>query len=130
MCGLKEAILPSFIALIPKIESPVGINEFRPISLVGRIYKTVSKILSKRLKMVQPKWIDVNRFAFLGGRNMLDSVMIVNEVVDEAKKKKKPTLTFKLDYEKAYDSVRWDFLLYMLHRINFCSQWINLIKGC
>lgn len=89
----------------------------------------MSKILSKRLKQVFPKLIDVNQFTFLGGRNMLDSVLVVNEAVDEAKKKKKPTIVFKVDYEKAYDSVRWDFLLYMLRRMNFCDKWINWISG-
>lgn len=44
---------------------------------------------------------------------MLNSVLIVNEVFCEAKHRKKPTLVFKVDYEKVYDSVRWDFLLYI-----------------
>ncbi|XP_057432616.1 secreted RxLR effector protein 78-like [Lotus japonicus] len=94
------------------------------------IKKIVSKIISKRLKHVLSKLIDVNQFAFLGERNMMDSVLIVNEIVDEAKRKKKPTIIFKVDYEKAYDSVRWDFLLYMLRRMNFCDKWIKWIRGC
>lgn len=44
-----------------------------------------------------PKLIDDNQFAFLGERNMLDSVLIVNEVISEAKHKKKPTVLFKVD---------------------------------
>lgn len=46
------------------------------------------------MKRVLPKLIDANQFAFLGERNMLDSVLIVNEVKDEAKTKKIPTLIF------------------------------------
>lgn len=53
-----------------------------------------------------------------------------NEVIDEAKSKKKACLVFKVDYEKAYDSVNWNFLLYMLHRLGFCDKWIGWIRGC
>lgn len=42
----------SFIALIPKVDSPQGLNEFRPISLVNCIYKVISKVLANRLKRV------------------------------------------------------------------------------
>ncbi|XP_057448644.1 uncharacterized protein LOC130740150 [Lotus japonicus] len=107
----------------------MGLNDFRTISLVGCMYKIVSKILASRLKIKLSKLIDVNQFAFLGGRNMLDSVLIVNEIISEAKNKKIPSLVFKVDYEKAYDSVQWDFLLCMLQRMNFCNKWVTWIKG-
>ena len=61
---------------------------------------------------------------------MLHSVMIANEVVDEAKRCQKPCLVFKVDYEKAYDSVCWGFLIYMLKRMSFCSKWIQWVEGC
>lgn len=49
---LKKSIYSSFIALIPKTESPIDISEFRPISLVGYLYKIMAKILSKRISEV------------------------------------------------------------------------------
>ena len=51
-------------------------------------------------------------------------------ILDEAKRKNKPCIVFKVDYKKAYDSVSWDFLLYMLKRMSFCSRWILWIEGC
>ena len=60
------------------------------------------------------KVIDERQTAFMEGRHMLHSVVIANEVVDEAIRCKKSCLVFKVDYEKAYDSVCWDFLLYMM----------------
>ncbi|XP_057452145.1 uncharacterized protein LOC130743952 [Lotus japonicus] len=72
----------------------------------------------------------ITKFAFIGGRNMLDSVVVVNEVVHEAKSKKRPTIIFKVDYEKAYDSVLWDFLEYMMRRMRFSEKWISWILSC
>ncbi|XP_068483362.1 uncharacterized protein [Phaseolus vulgaris] len=56
--------------------------------------------------------------------------LVANEVLEEYKRKRKSCVFFKVDYEKAYDSVSWDFLYYMLERLGFCVQWICWIKGC
>lgn len=120
----------SFICLIPKVDSPLGLHEFRPISLVNCLYKVISKILANRLKSVIPSVIDECQSAFVGGRNMLDSVLVANEVIHEARMRKNSIFALKVDFEKAYDSVEWDFLFYMLRRMNFGSKWIMWIKNC
>lgn len=120
----------SFISLIPKIDNPQGLNDFRPISLVNCMYKVLSKLLANRLKGVMSSIIDECQFAFVGGKNMLDSVLIANEVFHEAKRNKLPTFLLKIDYEKAYDSVNWGFLIYMLGRLNFGERWIKWVKNC
>jgi len=71
-----------------------------------------------------------NQFTFIRGRNLLDGVVIANEVIHEAKTSKKPCLIFKVDFEKTYDSVSWDFLFYMLNRMGFHEKWVSWIKGC
>ena len=68
--------------------------------------------------------------AFIEGRHLSHSTLIENEVIHEAKRSNKPCLMFKVDYEKAYDSVSWDFLLYMLRRMGFCDRWLSWIEGC
>jgi len=98
------------------------------ISLVGCIYKIISKSLSLRLKSVLHKVIDQTQSAFLKGRGLLDSVVVANETIDEVKRKKKKCIVVKVDYEKAYDSIRWDFLFYMMERLGFCIRRINWIK--
>ena len=61
---------------------------------------------------------------------MLDSILIVNEVVDDAKRRKKPCLIFKVYFKKAYDYICWDFLIYMMVRMSFNHKWISGIKTC
>ena len=120
----------SFIALIPKVSDPQILSDYRPISLIGCTYMIVAKILANRLKKVMPFLIHERQSTFVEGRHMLHSVMIANEVVDEAKSCQNPCLVFKLDYEKAYDFVCWGFLIYMLKRMSFCSKWIQWVEGC
>jgi len=58
----------------------------------------------------------------------LDSIIVANEIVEEYRIKKKMLAIVKVDYEKAYDSVSWDFLYYMMTRLEFCTKWIRWIK--
>ena len=120
----------SFIALIPKVADPRFLNDYRPISLIGCMYKIVAKLLANRMKKVMALIVDETQYAFIEARHLLHSVLIANEVIEEAKRSSKSCLIFKVDYEKAYDSVSWDFLLYMLDRAGFSSIWIKWIERC
>jgi hypothetical protein len=80
--------------------------------------------------MVMDLVIAPNQSAFIKGRNLVDGVLVVNEVVEWAKKSKKECLIFKVDFEKAYDSVGWGFVEYMLQRFGFCSKWIEWMRAC
>ena len=82
----------------------------------------MAKVLANRLKKGLPFIIDERQSAFIEGRHLLHSVVIANEVVHEAKRAQKSCMVFKVDYEKAYDSVSWNFLFYMLQRMGFCSN--------
>jgi hypothetical protein len=100
---LTRGINTTFIALIPKVDSPQRLNDFRPISLVGSLYKILSKVLANRLKMVLGSVISETQTAFVKNRQILDGILIANEVVDEAKESNKELMLFKVDFEKAYD---------------------------
>ncbi|KHN31028.1 Transposon TX1 putative 149 kDa protein, partial [Glycine soja] len=55
----------SFIALIPKVADPQFLNDYRPISLIGCMYKIVSKVLAKRMKKVMSFIVDETQSAFI-----------------------------------------------------------------
>lgn len=131
----RHGIMPrgtnfSFISLIDKCENPQGLGDFRPISLVGCLYKILAKVLANRLKRMLEGVIDERQSTFLGGRQLLHSAVVTNEVVDDAKRRRRDCLMFDVDFEKAYDSVLWEFLFYMLHCLGLHHLWIKWIKGC
>lgn len=67
---------PSIIVLIPKSECSHSMNDFRPISLMGCLYKIISKTLAARLSKVIEALIWNTQYAFLLGRQILDGIVI------------------------------------------------------
>jgi len=102
---LTKGINSTFIALIPKVESLQQLNNFRLISLVGSMYKILAKVLANRLRSIIGSVISDSQSAFVKGRQILDGILVANEVVDDARRCKKELLLFKVDFEKAYDSI-------------------------
>nr|GEY73392.1 RNA-directed DNA polymerase, eukaryota, reverse transcriptase zinc-binding domain protein [Tanacetum cinerariifolium] len=115
----------SFIALIPKIPDANMVKDFIPISLVGSLYKIIAKILANRLVGVLGDIVSEVQSAFIADRHILDGSFIMNEVLQWCKVKKKQALIIKVDFEKSYDSVRWDFLDEILSKFGFGEQWFD-----
>lgn len=86
---------------------------------MGSTYKIISKCLSLRLKEVMPEIMSREQGAFLQGRTMIDGVLCVNECIDAHIREGKPGVLCKLDLEKAYDHVNWEFLMYVMRQHGF-----------
>ena len=120
----------SFIVLIPKKSLSKRISDFRPISLITSLYKIIAKVLSGRLRGVLHETIHYTQGAFVQGRQILDAVLIANEIVDERRRSGEEGVVFKIDFEKAYDHVKWDFLDHVLEKKGFSPRWRKWMSGC
>ena len=74
-----------------------------------------------------------NQSAFIKDIYILESVVVAHEIVHSIHSSHVPGVVLKLDYEKAYDRVSWDFLFEVLKTRNFSPVWTNwmelLVKG-
>nr|GEU71371.1 RNA-directed DNA polymerase, eukaryota, reverse transcriptase zinc-binding domain protein [Tanacetum cinerariifolium] len=120
----------SFIALIPNIQDAKIMKDFRPISLIGSVYKIIAKILANRLCVVLPYLISDVQSAFIANSQILDRPFILNELLSLCKFKKLNGMILKVEIEKAFDSVKWDYLDETLKAFGFGSKWHNWISSC
>nr|GEV11277.1 hypothetical protein [Tanacetum cinerariifolium] len=96
-----------FFTLIPKISNQLSVKDFCPISLIGTHYKIIFKLLANRLSKVTDK---------------RDHPVV--------KKEEEKMSIFKVDFEKAFDSVSWKYLDFILDSLGFGSKWRSWIKAC
>nr|GEU35010.1 hypothetical protein [Tanacetum cinerariifolium] len=92
----------SFVMLILKVTDPIGLGDYRPISLIESYYKIIAKLIAERI------------IKLLG-------MLLV--------KKQKGSI-FKVDFEKAYDSIEWGFLLEIMRKMRFGSKWSKWVDSC
>ena len=83
----------------------------------------MAKLLANRLREVLEKTISLAQGVFMHNRQILDVVLVATEAVEDYRKRKKKGVIFKVDFEKAYDHVNWDFLDLVLEKKGFGVRW-------
>ncbi|KAG7588504.1 Zinc finger CCHC-type superfamily [Arabidopsis suecica] len=119
------------LVLIPKLSNASKAADFRPISCLNTLYKVISKLLAKRLQQILSKVISSSQSAFMPGRLLGENVLLATEIVHGYNRKNiDPRAMLKVDLRKAFDSVRWDFILSALRALNIPEKFVNWICQC
>ena len=120
--SIQKSINHTFIALIPKVNNPERVYDFRTISLCNVIYKIITKVVANCLKPMLNSIISETKSAFIANRLIFDNILIAFESLHYMKTNcigKKGFMAMKLDMSKAYDRVEWCFLEQILLKLGF-----------
>ena len=117
------------ITLIPKKgKKRILLKNWRPISLLNIDYKILTKCLAHRLHSVLPSIINTDQSGFLKDRYIGENIRTVADILDYTSLKQKPGIILLLDFEKAFDTIRWSFIIDSLKWFNFGPEFIQWIK--
>ena len=106
------------ITLLDKGKYRNLLKNWRPISLLNIDYKITSKVIAQRLTKHLDKIIHPNQTGFVKGRNISENTRTLLDILDYLKQTNKPGILINIDFEKAFDSIEWAFLMSVLRKFN------------
>ena len=125
---LSESQRQAVISLIFKKGDAELLHNYRPISLTNSDYKILAFCLANRLQIVIKNIIHPGQVAYIKGRFIGTNVRLVHDIMEFYEKTERGGILFALDFQKAYDSLEWEFLFQALREFNFGEMFISWIK--
>lgn len=116
------------ITLLDKGKDRNQLKNWRPISLLNADYKIISKALANRFTKLLPNIINNNQTGFVKGRHISDNIRTVSDILHYLKDNDQPGILINIDFEKAFDSLDWEFMLLTLKKFNFGPSFIKWVK--
>ncbi|GJS24848.1 hypothetical protein Tco_0453480 [Tanacetum coccineum] len=128
---LLKVLNHAIISLIPKVSTPAKINDYRPISCCNVLFKCISKVIANRIKEDLGDLVSINQSDFVPGRRISDNILLTQELMwNYHRKRGPPRCAFKVDIQKAYDTVDWGFLRSILVGFGFHHNMVEWIMVC
>jgi hypothetical protein len=117
------------INLMPKGEDATTIQKYGPICLLQVLFKIFTKTMTVRSETIMTKLINSCQNTFIKGRFITDGVSLLQEILRESKVGKQQGVIFKIDFEKFYDKVNWEFLFDCCRQKGFSEKCLIWIKS-
>jgi retron-type reverse transcriptase len=118
-----------YVTLIPKKSNKKTLSDYRPISVLSAIPKILTEILASRLQPYLQNLINTNQTAFIKGRQLMQTFISSRELLCYLAKNKIPSIFMKIDVQKAFDSISWDYLIEVLRARSFPPFWIMWMRN-
>jgi len=128
--SIYHAINTTFLALIPKSDSPSSFDDYRPISLRNCLYKIISKTIASRLKPILSRHIAPQQFAFLESRQIHEAIGLAQEAIHSIWSKHLKSILLKIDLSKDFDRANWLYIKMILIHLGFPHSYISWIMAC
>ena len=115
------------MSLIFKKNDRSDIKNYRPISLANIDYKILAFVLANRLQNVLSKLISHDQTGYVKGRFIGFNIRKTLDIINYLEKHNKTGLLLLLNFEKAFDTIEWDFILKTLDHYKFGEEFIRWI---
>jgi hypothetical protein len=124
-----RSINHSYITLVPKVDNPERVTDFRLISLINSAPKLVAKLLANRLQKVAIQVVHENQYGFIKGKTIQDCLGWAFEFLHQCHQSRREIVILKLDFEKAFDLVEFSIVLDTLIAKGFPAKWILWVES-
>ena len=119
------------ISLVPKKDKDRQfLKNWRPIALLTTDYKLIAKCLAARIVTVIDKLIAPDQTGYIKGRYIGENIRTVHDMITYLKLRNKSGILLLIDFEKAFDTVRWSFIDKALQIFNFGNsfrKWVQVL---
>jgi hypothetical protein len=115
------------VTLLPKKNGAQSIADYRPISVIHSMAKLLGKLLANRLSPLIDGMVSHCQSAFIRGRSIHDNFQYIQAAIKHFHRSKTPMLFIKFNIAKAFDSVRWEYLLEVMEQLGFGQRWRDII---
>ena len=126
--NLPDTQRKAVMSLIFKKDDDENIANYRPISLTNVDYRILAFTLAERMQIVMSDIISNDQSAYMKGRYMGTNIRLVSDIIEHYDMTNKSGILLMLDFQKAFDTIEWEFMFKTLHFFNFGPSFIRWIQ--